>query len=157
MSELYPNGRAPGIVRAREVSLGGERLRLAAWGGPDGALAAVTVGWGKHGSLTAGLMDAFSAAVTAGLEHGVPPADLLRSVRGMHFPPAGNTSDPEIPCAGDTLRRLGGRLPVAATADGLATLRPPLELRSCGDLSGPTDPHAEQRPKAAALSGAHGY
>jgi hypothetical protein len=55
-------------------------------------------------------MDAFSAAVTAGLEHGVPPADLLRPVRGMRFPPAGNTSDPEIPCADSVVDYLSQRL-----------------------------------------------
>jgi len=110
MSEFNTNRQTPVIVRAREVSLGGERMRLAAWGGPDGALAAVTVGWGKHGSLTAGLMDAFSTAVTAGLEHGVPPADLLRPARGMRFPPAGNTSDPEIPCADSVADYLSQRL-----------------------------------------------
>lgn len=79
------------------VTIGGERFRLTASGRADGTLVEIAIDWGKHGTGTAGLMDAYAIALTSGLEHGVPLADLLRPSLGLRFAPCGNTDDPEIP------------------------------------------------------------
>ncbi len=92
------------------VSIGGERLRLTAGSRSDGTLAEIAVRWGKHGSTTAGLLDAYATAVTAGLEHGVPLADLLRSGLGLGFGPGGGTDDPEIPRAASAVDYVARRL-----------------------------------------------
>jgi hypothetical protein len=79
------------------VTIGGERFRLTASSQEDGTLGEIAIAWGKHGTATAGLIDAYAVAITAGLEHGVPLADLLRPGLGLRFAPGGHTDDPEIP------------------------------------------------------------
>lgn len=79
------------------VTICGERFRLTASSREDGTLGEIAIDWGKHGTETAGLMDAYAIAITAGLEHGVPLADLLRPGIGLRFAPGGTTDDPEIP------------------------------------------------------------
>jgi ribonucleoside-diphosphate reductase alpha chain len=91
-------------------TVGGEPFRLTAGGQEDGTLGEVTLSWGKHGSVTAGLADAYATAVTAGLEHGVPLPDLLRSGLGRSFAPGGSTDDPEITRAGSVLDYVARRL-----------------------------------------------
>jgi ribonucleoside-diphosphate reductase alpha chain len=93
-------------------SIGGERFRLTASGRADGTLSEVSVRWGKHGSAAAGLLDAYATAVTAGLEHGVPLAELLRSGLGLGFGPAGGTDDPEIPRAASAVDYVARRLAI---------------------------------------------
>jgi ribonucleoside-diphosphate reductase alpha chain len=96
----------------RPFSIGGERFRLTASGRADGTLSEISVRWGKHGSSTAGLLDAYATAVTAGLEHGVPLADLLRSGLGLGFGPEGGTDDPEIPRAASAVDYVARRLAI---------------------------------------------
>jgi hypothetical protein len=79
------------------VIIGGERFSLIATERGDGSLGEVRIGCGKHGSGIAGLMDAYATAISAGLQHGVPLADLLRPGLGLCFAPGGSTDDPEIP------------------------------------------------------------
>jgi hypothetical protein len=79
------------------VTIGGERFSLTAAERADGSLCEVRIAWGKHGSSAAGLMDAYATALSAGLQHGVPLADLLRPGLGLRFAPYGDTDDPEIP------------------------------------------------------------
>jgi ribonucleoside-diphosphate reductase alpha chain len=81
------------------VTIGGEQLRLTTAQGPDGALSEVAIGWGRHGSGAAGLLECYAAALCTGLDHGVPLADLLRPGLGLRFAPDGRTDDPEIPRA----------------------------------------------------------
>jgi ribonucleoside-diphosphate reductase alpha chain len=91
-------------------TVGGERLRLTAGSREDGTLGEVALSWGKHGSTTAGLADAYATAVTAGLEHGVPLPELLRSGFGRRFAPGGSTDDPEISRAVSVLDYVARRL-----------------------------------------------
>lgn len=79
------------------VTVGAERLRLTAGQRPDGTLGAVTIGWGKHGSSDAGLLESYATAISVGLQHGAPLADLLRPGLGLRFAPNGRTDDPDIP------------------------------------------------------------
>src|ERR1700733_13893877 len=79
------------------ATIGGERFSLIATERADGTLCEVRIACGKYGSGIAGLMDAYATAISAGLQHGVPLADLLRPGLGLCFAPGGSTDDPEIP------------------------------------------------------------
>jgi ribonucleoside-diphosphate reductase alpha chain len=79
------------------VTIGTERLCLTANQRDDGSLGEVFIAWGKHGSSTAGLVSAYAAGLSLGLQHHVPLADLIRPGLGLYFVPNGHTDDPEIP------------------------------------------------------------
>src|ERR1700678_553720 len=81
----------------RSATIDGERFSLTATERADATLGEVRIGCGKYGSGIAGLMDAYATAISAGLQHGVPLADLLRPGLGLRFAPGGSTNDPEIP------------------------------------------------------------
>jgi ribonucleoside-diphosphate reductase alpha chain len=51
---------------------------------------------GKQGSTLAGLMDAFSIAISIGLQYGVPLETYVEKFTGMTFEPKGMTGDPDI-------------------------------------------------------------
>jgi ribonucleoside-diphosphate reductase alpha chain len=76
------------------------------------ALCEVFVRWGKQGPIRAGLMDVYAIALTAGLQCGVPLADLLQSGLGLCFVPNGHTDDPEIPPARSVIDYFCRRLAV---------------------------------------------
>jgi ribonucleoside-diphosphate reductase alpha chain len=62
-----------------------------------GSLGEVFARFGKEGSTTAGLMDLLSAAVSLGLQHGVPLEEFVAKFRNQRFEPMGMTDDPDIP------------------------------------------------------------
>src|ERR1700761_1406434 len=94
----------------RRVTIGGERLRLTASGQADGTLGEVALAWGRYGSSAGGLADAYATAVTTGLEHGIPLAELLEPALGLRFPPSGATDDPEVPRARSVVDYMARRL-----------------------------------------------
>jgi ribonucleoside-diphosphate reductase alpha chain len=51
---------------------------------------------GKQGSTLAGVMDAFSVAVSVALQYGVPLETYVEKFMNMRFEPAGMTDDPDI-------------------------------------------------------------
>ena len=79
------------------VAIGPERFYLTANQRDDGSLGEVFVQWGKHGSSGAGLASSYAVALSVGLAHRVPLADLIRPGLGQFFQPNGPTDDPEIP------------------------------------------------------------
>jgi hypothetical protein len=79
------------------VTIGPERFYLTANQRDDGSLGEVFVHWGKHGTSSAGLMSTYAIALSMGLAHRVPLAELIRPGLGQHFTPNGHTDDPEIP------------------------------------------------------------
>jgi hypothetical protein len=79
------------------VSIGTERFCLTANQRDDGSLCEVFIHWGKHGTSGSGLVSSFASAISIGLEHQVPLAELIRPSLGQDFPPCGSTDDPEIP------------------------------------------------------------
>jgi ribonucleoside-diphosphate reductase alpha chain len=81
------------------VTIDGEQFRLTAARGRDGTLAEVTIGRGRHYGCAEGLLQAYATALSAGLDRGVPLAELLRSGLGLRFSPDGSTDDPDIPYA----------------------------------------------------------
>jgi len=62
----------------------------------DGHLGEVFVKMSKQGSTLAGLIDAFSIAVSIGLQYGVPLETFVQKFIGTRFEPAGITDDPDI-------------------------------------------------------------
>ena len=62
----------------------------------DGALAEVFLKLGKQGSTLAGVMDAFSIAVSIGLQYGVPLETFVEKFANQRFEPAGMTDDADI-------------------------------------------------------------
>ena len=62
----------------------------------DGRPGEVFIKVSKQGSTLAGIMDAFSIAISLGLQHGVPLATFVRKYANMKFEPAGITDDPEL-------------------------------------------------------------
>jgi hypothetical protein len=90
----------------------------------------VRIGWGKHGSGTAGLMDAYATAISVGLHHGVPLADLLRPGLGLRFAPGGSTDDSEIPQAHSAVDYLSRRLAIDWRP---ITARPPVAQTRSGN------------------------
>jgi len=62
----------------------------------DGELAELFLKFGKQGSTLAGVMDAFSIAVSIGLQYGVPVETFVEKFTNLRFEPAGRTDDPDI-------------------------------------------------------------
>lgn len=79
------------------VTIGAECFSLTANQRDDGSLGEVFIHWGKHGSSAAGLVSSYAIALSLGLQHHVPLADLIRPGLGQFFVPNGRTDDPEIP------------------------------------------------------------
>ena len=63
---------------------------------PDGRPGELFIKVSKQGSTLAGVMDAFSIAVSLGLQHGVPLETFIRKYVNMRFEPAGITDDNDI-------------------------------------------------------------
>jgi ribonucleoside-diphosphate reductase alpha chain len=62
----------------------------------DGELGEVFLKLGKQGSTLAGVMDAFSIAVSIGLQYGVPLETYVSKFTNLAFEPAGLTDDPDV-------------------------------------------------------------
>ncbi len=62
----------------------------------DGRPGEVFMKVSKQGSTLAGIMDAFSIAVSLGLQHGVPLSTYVRKYTNMRFEPAGITDDADL-------------------------------------------------------------
>jgi ribonucleoside-diphosphate reductase alpha chain len=77
-------------------AIGGAEGYLTAGTYADGRLGEVFLKFGKQGSTLAGVMDAFSIAVSVGLQYGVPLETFVEKYSNMRFEPAGMTDDPDI-------------------------------------------------------------
>ncbi len=78
----------------------------------DGRPGEVFMKVSKQGSTLAGVMDAFSIAVSLGLQHGVPLATFVRKYTNMRFEPAGITDDSELRIAASLVDYIFRRLAV---------------------------------------------
>jgi ribonucleoside-diphosphate reductase alpha chain len=65
---------------------------------------------GKQGSTLAGVMDAFSIAISIALQYGVPLETYVQKFANMRFEPAGLTDDPDIRMAQSILDYIFRRL-----------------------------------------------
>ncbi len=90
--------RLPKSRPSRTVSftVGGAEGYLTAGSYPDDGLGELFLKLGKQGSTLAGVMDAFSIAVSVALQHGVPLETYVSKFTNMRFEPAGMTDDPDI-------------------------------------------------------------
>ncbi|MCK7626157.1 vitamin B12-dependent ribonucleotide reductase [Streptomyces sp. RS10V-4] len=88
-----PKGR-PGITTS--FTVGGAEGYMTANSYPDDGLGEVFLKMSKQGSTLAGMMDAFSIAVSVGLQYGVPLETYVSKFVNMRFEPAGMTDDPDV-------------------------------------------------------------
>jgi ribonucleoside-diphosphate reductase alpha chain len=77
-------------------AVGGAEGYLTAGSYPDDGLGELFLKFGKQGSTLAGVMDAFSIAVSIGLQYGVPLETYVEKFTNLRFEPAGLTDDPDI-------------------------------------------------------------
>ena len=100
------------IGHTTTVTIGPERFYLTANQRDDGSLGEVFVHWGKHGSSAAGLVSSYAIALSFGLQHQVPLADLVRAGLDQFFVPNGHTDDPEIPRVRSAVDYIARRLAI---------------------------------------------
>lgn len=77
-------------------TVAGAQGYLTAGSYPDDGLGEIFLRLGKQGSTLAGVMDAFSIAVSIGLQYGVPLTTYVEKFTNLRFEPAGMTDDPDI-------------------------------------------------------------
>ena len=77
---------------------------------PDDGVGEVFLKLGKQGSTLAGVMDAFSIAVSVGLQYGIPLESYVAKFTNMRFEPAGLTDDPDIRLASSVMDYIFRRL-----------------------------------------------
>ena len=77
---------------------------------PDDGLGEVFLKLGKQGSTLAGVMDAFSIAISVGLQYGIPLESYVAKFTNMRFEPAGMTDDPDIRIASSMMDYIFRRL-----------------------------------------------
>ncbi|MDR1152735.1 MAG: vitamin B12-dependent ribonucleotide reductase [Bifidobacteriaceae bacterium] len=77
---------------------------------PDDGLGEVFLKLGKQGSTLAGVMDAFSIAVSIGLQYGVPLESFVGKFVNQRFEPSGLTDDPDVRMAHSVMDYIFRRL-----------------------------------------------
>ncbi|NUR62084.1 MAG: vitamin B12-dependent ribonucleotide reductase, partial [Catenulispora sp.] len=77
-------------------SVGGAEGYMTANSYEDGDLGELFLKMSKQGSTLAGMMDAFSIAISVGLQYGVPLETYVAKFTNMRFEPAGMTDDPDV-------------------------------------------------------------
>ena len=103
-------------------TVGGAEGYLTTGSYPDDGLGEVFIKLGKQGSTLAGVMDAFSIAVSVGLQYGIPLESYVAKFTNLRFEPAGMTDDPDVRIATSVMDYLFRRialdyLPVDARAE----------------------------------------
>ncbi|MBO4208554.1 vitamin B12-dependent ribonucleotide reductase [Micromonospora echinofusca] len=146
-------------------SVGGAEGYLTASSYPDDGLGEVFLKMSKQGSTLAGVMDAFSVAISIGLQYGVPLETYVSKFTNMRFEPAGMTDDPDVRMAASVMdyifRRLAldflpyetrAELGIFTAAERAAQLRAEAEAESNGvDLTAmASSAPVETRPEPAA-------
>jgi ribonucleoside-diphosphate reductase alpha chain len=82
--------------RTTSFTVGGAEGYMTAGSYPDNGLGEVFLKLGKQGSTLAGVMDAFSMAISISLQYGVPLETFVSKLTNMKFEPAGLTDDPDV-------------------------------------------------------------
>jgi ribonucleotide reductase alpha subunit len=77
---------------------------------PGDGVGEVFLKLGKQGSTLAGVMDAFSIAISVGLQYGIPLESYVAKFTNMRFEPAGITDDPDIRIASSVMDYIFRRL-----------------------------------------------
>ena len=89
------------MPRARQsittsFSVGGAEGYMTSGAHENGDLGEIFLKLGKQGSTLAGVMDAFSIAISISLQYGVPLETFISKFTNMKFEPAGLTDDPDV-------------------------------------------------------------
>jgi ribonucleoside-diphosphate reductase alpha chain len=137
-------------------TVGGAEGYLTASSYPDDGLGEVFLKMSKQGSTLAGVMDAFSVAISIGLQYGVPLETYVSKFTNMRFEPAGMTDDPDIRMAASVMdyifRRLAlDFLPYERRAElGIFTAEErAAQLRAEAEAASPAETSAELAAMAA--------
>ncbi|MGH3458039.1 MAG: vitamin B12-dependent ribonucleotide reductase, partial [Aeromicrobium sp.] len=77
-------------------SVGGAEGYMTSGAHESGELGEIFLKLGKQGSTLAGVMDAFSIAISISLQYGVPLETFISKFTNMKFEPAGLTDDPDV-------------------------------------------------------------
>jgi ribonucleoside-diphosphate reductase alpha chain len=77
-------------------SVGGAEGYMTSGAHENGELGEIFLKLGKQGSTLAGVMDAFSIAISIALQYGVPLETFISKFTNMNFEPAGLTDDPDV-------------------------------------------------------------
>ena len=96
--------------KTTSFTVGGAEGYMTAGSYPDDGLGEVFLKLGKQGSTLAGVMDAFSIAISIALQYGVPLETYVQKFTNMRFEPAGLTDDPDIRMAQSMLDYIFRRL-----------------------------------------------
>ncbi|KAB2380967.1 vitamin B12-dependent ribonucleotide reductase [Actinomadura montaniterrae] len=102
-----PKQRPATVTR---FSVAGAEGYMTASSYPDDGLGEVFLKLGKQGSTLAGVMDAFSMAISISLQYGVPLETWVEKFTNMRFEPAGMTDDPDIRMATSVMDYIFRRL-----------------------------------------------
>ncbi|WP_327090660.1 vitamin B12-dependent ribonucleotide reductase [Nonomuraea sp. NBC_01738] len=102
-----PNQRPSTTTR---FTVGGAKGYMTASSYPDDGLGEVFLKMSKQGSTLAGVMDAFSVAISIGLQYGVPLETYMSKFVNMRFEPAGMTDDPDVRMATSVMDYIFRRL-----------------------------------------------
>ncbi|HQY99067.1 MAG TPA: vitamin B12-dependent ribonucleotide reductase [Propionicimonas sp.] len=84
------------VSRTTSFSVAGAEGYMTSGQYDNGKLGEVFLKLGKQGSTLAGVMDAFSIAVSIGLQYGVPLEQFAQKFTNLKFEPAGMTDDPDV-------------------------------------------------------------
>ena len=102
-----PRQRPATVTR---FSVAGAEGYMTASSYPDDGIGEVFLKLGKQGSTLAGVMDAFSMAISVGLQYGIPLDSYVAKFTNMRFEPAGLTDDPDIRIASSVMDYIFRRL-----------------------------------------------
>ncbi|MCZ4499299.1 MAG: vitamin B12-dependent ribonucleotide reductase, partial [Marmoricola sp.] len=84
------------VSRTTSFTVGGAEGYMTSGAHADGELGEVFLKLGKQGSTLAGVMDAFSIAVSIGMQYGVPLETYVSKFTNLRFEPSGMTDDPDV-------------------------------------------------------------
>src|SRR6202044_2335281 len=102
-----PKTRSATVTR---FSVAGAEGYMTASTYPDDGVGEVFLKLGKQGSTLAGVMDAFSVAISVGLQYGIPLESYVAKFTNMRFEPAGITDDADIRMASSVMDYIFRRL-----------------------------------------------
>ena len=102
-----PRQRPATVTR---FSVAGAEGYMTASSYPDDGIGEVFLKLGKQGSTLAGVMDAFSMAISVGLQYGIPLDSYVAKFTNMRFEQAGLTDDPDIRIASSVMDYIFRRL-----------------------------------------------
>lgn len=131
----------------QKASVGGHRVFVRTGEYADGTLGEVSVALPKDSAGMRGLMDGVTAAVSLGLQHGVPLAEFVEALTLTRFGPAGAVEgDPAVAQSSSVLDYVFRHL-AANYLPGMAIPAPPLEPEVADPPSLPLDLPADPRAR----------